>query len=154
MSHDLSGPAEAPSFLQHVHVQPFYTQTLSMHTCTAAVLVVRGFCAFSAPDLARRPPPSFDAEGRWRHLAAVAAEAPQSPSELREILASTGGDRKTPCRCSSVESVRWRHTETCCQPGPTPPPQQKNSTSEKESCGPPCASVCAADLRVLTSALP
>lgn len=111
MSHDLSGPAEAPSFPQRVHVRPFYTQTLSMHTCTAAVLVVRGFCAFSASDLALRTPPSFDAEGRWRHLAAAAAEAPRSPSELREILPSTGGDGKTPCRCSSVESVRWRHTD-------------------------------------------
>lgn len=124
MSHDLSGPAEAPSFPQRVHVQPFYTQTLSMHTCTAAVLVARGLCAFSASHLALRTPPSFDAEGRWRHLAAVAAEAPQSPSELREILPCTGGDGKTPCRCSSVESVRWRHTETCCQPGPPPTPPQ------------------------------
>lgn len=92
------------------------------------------FCAFSASDLALRTPPSFDVEGRWRHLAAVAAGAPQRPSELQESLPSTGGDRKRPCRGSSVERVCWcqRPAASLGRPPPTPltPLNQKKTPGQ------------------------
>ncbi|TNM92208.1 hypothetical protein fugu_019220 [Takifugu bimaculatus] len=91
-----------------------------MHTCTAAVLVV--FVHFQLP-------PSLSAPLRALMLrGGGGTEAPQSPSELQEILPSTGGDRKTPSRAFAGATQR-----PAASLGHPPPPKKKKAAQVKRS---------------------